>query len=193
MVSFKILSRMAILSFKNGYRLHLDSLRLLQQGSFPSSTMLSVLAMEEFGKYFSLSSYIFYTQTSDTRDLNFEDSYLRDLYLHPLKQQMCFGRDGFLPSDKLSHRASNREFEDLKQSSIYVGFKRIKGSICYDKRITNPLKISKHVASKQVRFMNKLLIKIAKEHVAGIIHMDEDEVNEMLSSEMIETLYSFII
>ncbi|MFC2135379.1 AbiV family abortive infection protein [Bacteroidota bacterium] len=193
MVSFKRLSRMAILSFKNGYRLHLDSLQLLQQGSFPSATMLSVLAMEEFGKYFSLSSYIFYTQTNDTRDLNFEDAYLKDLYLHPLKQQMCFGRDGFLPSDELSHRASNREFEDLKQSSIYVGFKRIKGSICYEKPITNPLKISKRVASKQVRFLNRLLINMAKEHVAGIIHMDEDEVNEMLSSEMIRTLCSFKI
>lgn len=191
MVTYKRLSRMAVLSFKNGYRLHLDSLKLLQLGSFPSATMLSVLAMEEFGKYFSLSSYVFYTQTNNNRDLKFEDSYLKDLYSHPLKQQICFGRDGFRPSDELAHRASNREFEDLKQSSTYVGFKRTKGKICYEKQITNPLKISKRIAVKQVRFLNRLLMNMAKERIAGIIQMDEDEINNMLYSKMLKTLRSF--
>ncbi len=193
MITYKRLSHMAVLSFKNGYRLHLDSLKLLKLGSFPSATMLSVLAMEEFGKYFSLSSYAFYTQTNNTRDLKFEDSYLKALYLHPLKQQMCFGRDGFLPSDKLSHRASNREFEDLKQSASYVGLKRIKGEICYEKQITNPLNINKQIAVKQVHFLNKLLINMAKEHIAGILQMDEDEINNMLSSKMLKTLCTFKI
>ena len=53
MVSFDELSEMAILAFKNGLRLHFDSLILLKNDSYPSATMLSVLAMEEFGKYFS--------------------------------------------------------------------------------------------------------------------------------------------
>ena len=191
MVSYKRLSHMAVLSFKNGYRLHLDSLKLLQIGSFPSATMLSVLAMEEFGKYFSLSSYVFYTQINDNRNLKFEDSYLKGLYLHPLKQQMCFGRDGFLPSDELTHRASNREFEELKQSSTYVGFKRKRGKISYDKKITNPLKISKQMAVRQIRFLNRLLTNMVKDHLAGIVQMDENEVNNMLSSKMLKTLRSF--
>lgn len=190
MVSYSKLSRIAVLAFKNGYRLHIDSLRLLSKKSYASATMLSVLAMEEFGKYFSLSSYVFYTGTNDTRDDSFEDEYLRGLYLHPLKQQMCFGRDGFLPSAELSRRASEREFEELKQSSTYVGFRRSKQSIRYDKPICNPLKISKTTATRQVRFLNTLLINMAKDRLAGIIEMDEEEVNEMLSSVMIKRLRS---
>lgn len=193
MIPLKRLTRMAILSFKNGYRLHLDSLQLLKHGSFPSATMLSVLAMEEFGKYFSLSSYVFYTETNNNRDLKYEDAYLMELYSHPFKQQMCFSRDGFLPSDQLFRRASNREFEDLKQSSLYVGFKRSKGAICYEKPISNPMNIGKRIASKQIRFLNKLLIDMAKNHLDELIEMDEDEVNEMLSAEMKHTLYSFNI
>jgi hypothetical protein len=155
--------------------------------------MLSVLAMEEFGKYFSLSSYVFYTKTNDTRDAAFEDEYLKELYIHPFKQQMCFGRDGFLPSATLSRRASLRQFEDLKQSSTYVGFKRTKGVIRYNQPICNPLKTGKSVARKQVGFVNRLLIKMAKQHLAGIKEMDEDEVNEILSSETIGILRSFKI
>lgn len=193
MVTYRRLSNIAVLSFKNGYRLHLDSLRLLENGSYASATMLSVLAMEEFGKYFSLSSYVFYSRTSDNRDAKFEDEYLKDLYNHPLKQQMCFGRDGFLPSAKLSEYASKRKFEELKQKSMYVGFERHKGKICYEKPIYNPLKTSPIIARKQVRFLNKLLIDMAKEHIAGVIELDEDEVNEMLSNSMIKVLQSFLI
>lgn len=193
MVSYSRLSRMAILSFKNGYRLHLDSVWLLERRSYASATMLSVLAMKEFGKYFSLSSYVFYTRTNDTRDAAFEDKYLKELYKHPLKQQLCFGRDGFLFSARLAERAANKEFEVLKQASTYVGFKRRNGSICYDKSISNPLKTSKAVARKQVRCLNRLLTDLAKQHVSGVIEMDEDEVNEMLSPKMIKVLSSFAI
>ena len=59
MVTFDELSRLGILAFKNGLRLHLDSILLLKNKSFPSSVLLSILSMEEFGKYFSLSSYVF--------------------------------------------------------------------------------------------------------------------------------------
>jgi hypothetical protein len=134
--------------------------------------MLSVLAMEEFGKYFSLSSYVFYTRTNGTRDAAFENKYLKELYKHPLKQQLCFGRDGFLPSANLGERASNGEFEELKQASTYVGFKRRKGLICYEEPIFNPLKVSKAVTGKQVRLVNTLLTDMAKQHIAGVIEMD---------------------
>jgi AbiV family abortive infection protein len=191
MISYKRLSNIAILAFKNGYRLHIDSVKLLMKKSFPSATMLSILAMEEFGKYFSLSTYIFYTRTNETRDAKFEDEYLKELYVHPFKQRACFGRDGFIQSDKLFLHATNRKFDELKQKSIYVGFRRSKGKISYDKPIYNPFKISENIARKQVFFLNKLLIDMAQDQVSGIIEMDEEEVNDMLSVKMIRKLKGF--
>ncbi len=98
-----------------------------------------------------------------------------------------------MPFDDLAERASNGEFEELKQSSTYVGFKRRKGSICYEEPIFNPLKTSKAVARKQVRLVNRLLTDLAKQHIGGVIEMDEDEVNEILSLGMVEVLKSFDI
>lgn len=191
MISLKKLSNIAILSFKNGYRLHLDSLRLFSIKSYPTATMLSILSMEEFGKYFSISSYVFYTSVNDTRNIKFEDNFLKQLYSHPFKQKACFGRDGFKFSQQLIEHASNRKFEELKQKSLYVGFRKNKGKILYNIPYYNPMKITKSTAKKQIMFLNDLLLDMAKEHINGIIEMDEDAVNELLSERMIKVLESF--
>ncbi len=129
MVTFDELSQLGILAFKNGLRLHLDSISLVKNKSFPSSILLSVLSMEEFGKYFSLSSYVFYTSVNDNRDEEFEKKYLEHLYSHPFKQRAIFGRDGFVPSTEHYDKAKNRIYEDLKQRSMYVGYERKKGNL----------------------------------------------------------------
>jgi len=188
MITFDKLSNIAAFSFMNGYRLHLDSLRLLCTKSYATATMLSVLAMEEFGKYFSLSTYVFYTKTNDTRDATFEDEFLRELYSHPFKQRACFGRDGFIPSQKLYAHATNRKFEELKQKSLYVGLKRRKGKIQYSAPIYNPLRITRATAARQVLFLNKLLLNMATQRVKGILEMDEESVNKLLSKKMITLL-----
>jgi AbiV family abortive infection protein len=183
MISLQKLSNIATLSFKNGLRLHIDSLRLFEQKAYPTSTMLSILSMEEFGKYFSLSSYVFYTRTNGMRDQDYENKYLMQLYSHVFKQKMAFGRDGFVQSERLWDRAESREFEELKQESIYVGFQRDKGNILYNKPYYNPLKITKYKAKKQVKFLNDFILSMIQRHIDGIISMDEEEVNTILSIE----------
>ncbi len=187
-ISFDDLSNIAILSFKNGYRLHIDSVKLFNLDSYPSATMLSILAMEEFGKYFSLSSYVFYSSVNGTRNKGEEEKYLKMLYLHPFKQKACFGRDGFEPSSLLYNYVTSRKFEDLKQKSLYVGLVRNNGKIDYNSPISNPFTIKKEDAYNQISLLNKLLINVVELNVKGIISYDEDEINKFLSEELLKSL-----
>jgi hypothetical protein len=141
--------------------------------------------MEEFGKYFSLSAYVFYTSVNDTRDLKFEDEYLKSLYSHINKQRTIFGRDGFDPSIDGILKVDNRFYENLKQRSAYVGYDREKGNILYDKGINNPDEISEEIAFQQFEFMNDSLIDLVDKQIKGIIGMDEDEINDLLNKELL--------
>lgn len=187
-ISLSELSTMAILAFQNGLRLHFDSSILLENKSYPSSILLSVLSMEEFGKYFSLSAYVFYTGVNDTRDLKLEDEYLKGLFNHINKQRSIFGRDGFDPSMEGILRVENRFYESLKQRSAYVGYDRFKGTILYDKGINNPFDVEKGNAIQQFDFMNDSLIELVENQMKGIIGMDEDEVNDLLNEDLLTYL-----
>lgn len=192
MVPFEELSRLGILAFKNGLRLHFDSVLLLNNKANPSAILLSVLSMEEFGKYFSLSSYVFYTKGHEDRDEEFEKKFLEKLYSHPFKQRAIFGRDGFEPSSVNFNKAKNRIFEDLKQKSLYVGYQREKGKLLFDKGINNPNEISEEVAKKQIKFINDLIIKMTEDKVKGIVEMDEEEINDMLDTGLLQKLNGII-
>ncbi|MCH2449838.1 MAG: AbiV family abortive infection protein [Gracilimonas sp.] len=188
MVPLDQLSEVAVLAFDNGLRLHFDSILLYENGSLPSSVMLSVLAMEEFGKYFSLSAYVFYTETNNNRNKEFEDNFLKALYKHPFKQKVAFGRDGFIASTDHFSKARDRYYEDLKQRALYVGYERKKGNLLFNKGINKPQQITRISAKEQISFQNELLIKILKQHLDGIIEFDEPEVNEILTSNLLDKL-----
>jgi len=190
MISLEELSNMAILAFQNALRLHFDSILLYENDSYSSSVVLSILSMEEFGKYCSLSSYVFYTDVNHTRDLVFEEKYLKHLYNHPFKQRQIFGRDGFIVSTDLYNRAKHRFYEDLKHRALYVGYERDKGNLLFDKGINNPFLITKEIAKDQICFQNKLLINLVEERLEGIIEMDEEDVNEILNNELLQKLKS---
>jgi len=188
MIGLDNLSKMAILSFKNGLRLHFDSFILFENKSFPSSVLLSVLSMEEFGKYFSLSSYVFYSEINESRDEEFEKEYLSRLYKHPFKQSMIFGRDGFKTSSENFRKASQRYYEDLKQQSVYVGYRRNKGEFLYKEGINNPDSINSTKAKEQLVFLNDLIINFVKEQLDGLIELDEPEVNDLLNLNLFNRL-----
>ena len=191
MITLRKLSNIAILSFKNGYRLHIDSINMYKMGSYPTATYLSILAMEEFGKYFSLSSYVFYKTASKNRDLEFEDNYLKGLYSHVFKQRNFFGGHSTTYSEEFYNIAASRWFEELKQQSIYVNFRRDKGNILYNLPYTNPLNVGRSKAKKQIKMINSIIIKMIEDYHRGNIEMDEEEVNNILSKEYKNELLLF--
>ena len=58
-VNLRKIDRMAVLAFKNSLRLHEDAIILFNKHRFPSAYTLSVLSLEELGKYFSLEDFFF--------------------------------------------------------------------------------------------------------------------------------------
>jgi len=191
MITLNKLSNIAVLSFKNGYRLHIDSINMYKLDSFPTATYLSIIAMEEFGKYFSLSSYVFYSRVSKNRDLKFEDNYLKGLYSHVFKQRNFFGGHSTVYSEELYNIAASRWFENLKQQSLYANFRRDKGEILYGRPYTNPLDIGSTKAKKQINMVNRIVIKMINDYHRGNIEMDEEEVNNILSNEYMNELLSY--
>jgi AbiV family abortive infection protein len=192
MITYLRLSTWGIIAFKNGLRLHFDSIILFKNRAYASAIMLSILAMEEFGKYFLLSSYVFYTRVSNTRDVVFEKEFLNKLYEHAFKQAACFGRDGFFSSQSNLNETQNRYYENLKQKAIYVGFERKGGYIDFSKRINNPENIRKSKALNQISFLNDLIISIVTDHIQEKIDFDEEEVNELLNEELLRKLIKSI-
>ncbi len=189
-VPYDELSEMAINSFQSGLRLHLDSIIMVKHKSYASATLLSVLSMEEFGKYFSLSAYVFYTSVNDTRNAVDEEKYLEKLYIHPFKQSACFGGHGFEVSEDIKEKVKNKYYENLKQRAAYVGYERIKGKINLNKRFHTPKHIGHKTATQQVIFLNNLLIELVEQRVNGFIEMDEEKVNRILNERLLKKLRS---
>lgn len=61
-INLRKIDKMAGLSFENGLRLHFDSIVLFNSKSSPSAFFLSVLAIEEIGKSFLLTDFLFHSR-----------------------------------------------------------------------------------------------------------------------------------
>jgi AbiV family abortive infection protein len=82
------IARMSILCYKNAFRLHQDSIYLYKRRSYPSANALSIIAIEEMGKYQSLSHALFYGFFEGDNDEEFIAGFLKDMYDHRMKQRV---------------------------------------------------------------------------------------------------------
>lgn len=148
-------------SFKNGLRLLFDAILLYNNGSFPSSFQLSVLAMEELSKSYWVEHY-YYSSLTNTGfpDKDFEQEWLSMLYFHPRKQSAFFGwglEFDYSPDFIEFVRKGNLELK--KQKSIYVGLDRMKGGIDVNSQVSLPWRVK----DKDAREMISLLVDYMKD------------------------------
>ena len=143
--------RIATESFKNGLRLHFDSILLYSNGSFPSSFQLSVLALEEFSKSSWVEHYYWSSITNNGfPDKDFEQKWLNLLYFHPAKQKAFFGwGDMWSYSPKFVEFVNDKKLESKKQHATYVGLDKIKSNVDVTSRISLPTRI-KEKDAKQI-------------------------------------------
>ena len=95
MVNIKKIEKMAVLSFQNGLRLHNDSIVLYNNESYPSAFSLSILSLEEIGKYFLIEDFVFYSTTDKRYSPEVEEEIIKSIYYHHPKQ-MKFARQSSL-------------------------------------------------------------------------------------------------
>lgn len=196
MVTFGDLTDWAILAFKNGLRLHFDAATLFKNEAYSSSVLLSVLAMEEFSKHGSLSSYVFSTDHDGPNEKVDDDGYIKKLYDHTFKQAFFFSRDGLVDAYQEPEKykeAKNRFYESLKHNATYVGYDRgRKGGIKFSDGLLHPDQIDREIAFKQLSLVNAALIKITQAHLGEAYSFDEEEVNDLLDEDLLEKLKNLI-
>lgn len=138
-------------SLKNALRLHTDSTLLFYHGSFPSAFQLSVLALEELAKAKWVDHYYYSSITNDGfPDSDFEQDWLKLLYLHPKKQFAFIARELFQYSPKFVKFIETRKLELKKQQATYVGLSRTNGKIDINSNVSIPIKKIKEKDAKQL-------------------------------------------
>jgi len=153
-VSFRKLDQLEFQCYENALRLHLDSVLLFRERSFPSAFALSVIASEEFGKGFALAEISY--QAHLNKGFHEEDKkYLRKLLSdHKIKQgwfaSHVFG--GLELARQLRQLKKYERIQTEKNNAIYVGVRS------GNHQIVRPFLVSRSKALHQVRVVNDSLI-----------------------------------
>lgn len=142
-------------SLRNALRLHQDSISLFHLKSYPSAFQLSVLALEEFAKAKWVEHYYYSSITNEGfPDAEFEQGWLKLLYIHSEKQFGFVARDMFEYSPKLVNALRSGDLERRKQQAVYVGLDRDKKTIKTDGRISLPTRITYEDAKRMISWIN---------------------------------------
>ncbi len=181
--------RIATESFKNGLRLHFDSIKLFKTDSYPSSLMLAIIALEEFSKSNWVEHYYWSSITGSFPDVEFEQEWLKLLYKHPKKQKAFLGwGDAFEYSPRFIKSIENNELEILKQKATYVGLNRIKGKVDVKSRISIPQKTNQSEPKKIISLNNNYLLEICERKKIQEIYFDIEEKDDLITDELYEKL-----
>ncbi|MFZ6641701.1 AbiV family abortive infection protein [Undibacterium sp. TC4M20W] len=171
--------RLAKEALINALRLHKDAVLLFEAGSYPSAYQISVLALEEFAKAKWVDHYYYSSVTNDGfPDAEFEQSWLKLLYLHSEKQFAFISYDLFEFTPELVKFIKSGQLERKKQSAVYVGLGRGSKIIDVNSRISTPKSIKLIDAKRMISWVNAEFIYIHKSITVnsgnfGIADLDE--------------------
>lgn len=180
MISNRKLARIGELSFKNGFRLHRDSVLLYKKGSFASAYFLSVLAMEELGRVHMIEK----TSLNPLAE-EWEQPFLRMLYDHSAKQGYFYTHsyfynwfDGTAKHKAFLESIGKGGLEKTKQESVYVGLPRSRKLVDTKGRLSDPLKITAKKASDQITVISDEILSMAFGHIYQIYGIDNPLVTQ---------------
>lgn len=179
--------KIATESFKNGLRLHFDSILLYKNKSFPSSFHLSVLAIEELAKSEWVEHYYWSSDTNNNwPDEDFEQEWLKLLYLHHKKHKVFLRWGGASDySPKFVEFVEKKQLELKKQRAIYVGLDRDNGKIDVNSRVSVPTRIKDKDARQMISILNDLLIEACETKLLQEFCFDIEEKDKLLDKELL--------
>lgn len=188
-INLNKIDKMAGLSFENALRLHLDSILLFQNESFPSAFFLSSLALEEIGKSFILMDFLWHSIIDGRMEEKYEKDYVKSIYSHHIKQNVFAGEFEIIskPTD-FFHKLCSGKYEITKQNSVYVGLKRDSKGINLKSKITSPLKISKQKATRQITHVHNAFVEITHMQITELGSVDSEEVAKLLTKILFRKL-----
>ena len=202
-VNLEKIDKMALMTFLNVIRLHSDSILLFNNNSVASSFYLSVIALEELGKIFIITDFLFNSRVNgrfndiDEPDLNrifgedLEEGYFKTfLFSHKHKQRKVVNifDNIYKPSNKYFKDLLEGKIEIFKQNSLYVGLKRQNKKIEMRGRINNPLKFKTILAEKQIVQMQKLLLEMSISVIKEILTTDSNYIDDFINFDFYNDL-----
>jgi AbiV family abortive infection protein len=184
--------RIATEALANGLRLHFDSILLYKNHSYPTSLQISIIALEEIAKAEWIEHYYFSSITNNGfPDKNFEQKWLRLLYLHPRKQIAFINRNPFEFSPKFVNIVMEGKLDQLKQKATYVGLEKKKNKVNVNSRISTPKKISSKESKKLISLLNDSMIEVCEMKLFQECHYGIEEMDSLLSQALLDKLHSW--
>lgn len=142
--------QLALESLRNSLRLLTDAVALYDRGSFPTAFQLGVLAMEEFAK----AKWVDHVYDAGMTNggfapAEFEQTWLKLLFLHSEKQMAFIGREYYEFSPRLLAAVKDGSLDRKKQAATYVGLPKKGKLVDVNARVSTPNSI-KRADAKQI-------------------------------------------
>lgn len=192
MVNLKKIAKISELSFVNSLRLHLDSIKLFNNGSYPSALFLSVLAQEEVGKFYLLDDFVWHSTVNGRYDAKIEKEIISQILNHSIKQKFFVMQGGLFVDyhsfpKKFIKEVMSNNLEIDKQNSVYVGLSKGKGGLILGGKIKNPMSITKERSSKQITIISDYFIDYLVGIRAGNYTCDNENLERIIKSKKLLT------
>jgi AbiV family abortive infection protein len=184
------LKRIATESFKNGLRLHFDSILLYNNSSFPSAFHLSVLSLEEISKSNWVEHYFWSSKINNTPyDKSSEQKWLRLLHFHSEKQRAFFGWGAMFDySPKFIDFIGRQGLEKKKQAATYVGLDRDKKGVDINSRISVPTRVTEKDSKQIISLISDYLKEVCSNNLTNKFYFDIEAKNDLLTPQLMSQL-----
>ena len=176
-------------AMKNAVRIHMDSILLFDNESYPSSYHLSVLALEEIAKSDWIDHYVETTTTNhglpepDGKD---EQEWIKLLYIHRRKHFAFINQQFHFLSRDFYDFADSAKLELKKQKAIYVGLERSKKGIDTKSKISKPIsQIKPNDAKKIISLNNQVLKNQCIRNIQNGFYYGPEEKHEILNQDLL--------
>lgn len=175
--------QLAVESLRNALRLLRDSISLYEIGAFPSAFQLAVLAMEEYAKAKWVDHVYDASVTNEGfAGEEFEQTWLRLLYLHPTKQEAFMWREYFEFSPKLRKAASDGSLERKKQTATYVGLPKKGKKVDVNARVSTPQAIRQSDAKQMISLVAREVRDVYRLIERADSYFSIEELDEVVTS-----------
>ena len=176
-------------AMKNAIRIHMDSILLFDNESYPSSYHLSVLALEEIAKSDWIDHYVETTTTNhglpepDGKD---EQEWIKLLYIHRRKHFAFINQQFHFLSRDFYDFADSAKLELKKQKAIYVGLERSKKGIDTKSKISKPIsQIKLNDAKKIISLNNQVIMNQCIRNIQNGFYYGPEEKYEILNQDLL--------
>jgi len=189
-INLRKVEKMAFLAFKNALRLHQDAILLFRNKRFPSAYALSVLSMEEIGKYHLLEDFVWHSRVDHRYTPEQEQEIISMIYNHRYKQnKFSHHAEPYPFKRKIIKEISTGISDKNKQNSIYIGLPRKRRKINLKGQISIPLKrINQRKTEQQITLINDYLVSLTLGVLKGVYVVDIWELQEFFSHDFIDHL-----